>query len=62
MEGLLSYMTEEIFFFERQIPEVKPEIPAPTIETCGDKLFMQFSSAQACFAFAHEAYLLPEEA
>ena len=55
-------MTEGIFFFERQIPAVRPEIPAPTIETFGDKLFMQFSSAQACFAFAHEAYLLPEEA
>ena len=49
-------MTEGIFFFKRQIPAVKPEIPAPTIETFGDKLVMQFSSVQACFAFAHGAY------
>ncbi len=49
-------MTEGIFFFERQTPTVRPEIPAPTIETFGDKLVMQFSSVQACFAFAHEAY------
>ena len=49
-------MTEGIFFLIRQIPAVRPEIPAPTIETFGDKLVMQFSSVQACFAFAHEAY------
>ena len=49
-------MTEGIFFFERQIPAVRPEIPAPTIETFGDKLVMQSLSVQACFAFAHEAY------
>ena len=54
-------MTEGIFFFERQIPAVRPEIPAPMIETFGDKLVMQFSSVQACFAFVHEAYLLLEE-
>ena len=49
-------MTEGIFFFERQIPTVRPEIPAPMIETFGDKLVMQFSFVQAYFAFAHEAY------
>ena len=49
-------MTEGIFFFERQIPAVRPEIPAPTIETFGDKLVKQFPFVQACFAFAHEAY------
>ena len=49
-------MTEGIFFLKRQIPAVRPEIPAPMIETFGDKLVMQFSSVQACFAFAHEAY------
>ena len=54
-------MTDEIFFFERQIPAVKPEMPAPIIEISCGKLFMQFSSFQAYFAFAHVAYLLPEE-
>ena len=54
-------MTEGVFFFKRQIPAVRPEIPAPMIETFCDKLVMQFSSVQACFAFVHEAYLLLEE-
>ena len=49
-------MTEGIFFFERQIPAVRPEIPAPMIETFCDKLVMQFSSVQAYSAFADEAY------
>ena len=49
-------MTEGIFFFKSQIPAVKPEIPAPMIETFGVKLVMQFSSVQACLAFADEAY------
>ena len=49
-------MTEGIFFFKRQIPAVRPEIPAPTIETFGVKLVMQFSYVQAYSAFAHEAY------
>ena len=49
-------MTEGIFFFKRQIPAVRPEMPAPMIETFGVKLVMQFSSVQACFAFADEAY------
>ena len=49
-------MTEGIFFFDMQIPAVRPEIPAPTIETFGVKLVMQFSSVQACLAFADEAY------
>ena len=56
MDEFLSLMTEGIFFFKRQIPAVKPEIPAPTIETFGIKLVMQFSSVQACLAFADEAY------
>ena len=49
-------MTEGIFFFDRQIPAVKPEKHAPMIETFGGKLVMQFSSVQACLAFADEAY------
>ena len=49
-------MTEGIFFFKRQIPAVRPEIPAPTIKTFDVKLVMQFSSVQAYFAFADEAY------
>ena len=54
-------MTEGIFFFERQIPAVRPEMPAPMIKTFCDKLIKQFSSFQAYFAFAHEVYLLLEE-
>ena len=49
-------MTEGIFFFKRQMPAVRPEIPAPIIETFGVKLVMQFLSVQACLAFADEAY------
>ena len=49
-------MTVGIFFFDRQIPAARPEIPAPTIETFGVKFVMQFSSVQACLAFADEAY------
>ena len=49
-------MIEGIFFFERQIPAVRPEMPAPIIETFCGKLVKQFSSVQAYFASAHEAY------
>ena len=51
--GFLSNITEEIFFLERQIPAVRPEMPAPMMEILLGKLAMLISSAQACFAFAH---------
>ena len=53
MFGFLSNITEEIFFLERQIPALSPEMPAPMMEILLGKLAMLISSVQACFAFAH---------
>ena len=61
MIGFLSNITEGILFLERQIPAVRPEMPAPIIEILLGKLVMLISSVQAYFAFAHGVYLLPEE-